>query len=175
MKGIFVFLHHGANGKRVPLLPGDDVGLDQSGKKLYPLRDHVQDSESKGFLFHFWELWRGLTPTSLKKKREQKAEESGKTGHIYGFTVGRSLNPTEGFEIDAYYTSGVRFYLRFLSPKSLETLSRCCLGGPTAFTCGRCAVCSRTTTSWTRGNTASACRRRAGRTCSSAWSWTASC
>lgn len=40
---------------------------------------------------------------------------------------------------------------------------------------GRWAVSSRTTTSWTSGNTASACRRRAGRTCSSAWSWTASC
>ncbi len=30
-------------------------------------------------------------------------------------------------------------------------------------------------TFWTRGDTASACRRRAARTCSSAWNWTASC
>lgn len=43
----------GKHGKRVRLFSGDDLGLDQSGKKLYRLRDHVQDSEGKGFVFHF--------------------------------------------------------------------------------------------------------------------------
>lgn len=29
----------------ISVFSGDDLGLDQSGKKLYRVRDHVQDSE----------------------------------------------------------------------------------------------------------------------------------